>query len=55
LLETVTASDELATVDNCRVADSHTYFVGDDDWAFALWAHNASYTVYKEIKDGVTT
>jgi len=26
---------------NLRVADYHTYFVGDSAWAFALWAHNA--------------
>ncbi|MEJ5277289.1 MAG: polymorphic toxin-type HINT domain-containing protein, partial [Thermogemmata sp.] len=26
---------------NLRVADYHTYFVGDTAWAFALWAHNS--------------
>jgi hypothetical protein len=26
---------------NLRVADYHTYFVGDADWGFAVWAHNA--------------
>jgi hypothetical protein len=26
---------------NLRVADFHTYFVGDEDWGFAAWAHNA--------------
>jgi len=25
---------------NLRVADWHTYFVGDDSWGFGLWAHN---------------
>ncbi|MEJ5276037.1 MAG: polymorphic toxin-type HINT domain-containing protein [Thermogemmata sp.] len=25
---------------NLRVADYHTYFVGDSTWGFALWAHN---------------
>ncbi len=25
---------------NLRVADHHTYFVGDDGWGFAAWAHN---------------
>ena len=25
---------------NLRVADYHTYFVGDAAWGFALWAHN---------------
>ncbi|QJW97096.1 hypothetical protein [Frigoriglobus tundricola] len=27
-----------------RVADFHTYFVGDEHWGFAAWAHN-DYTV----------
>jgi hypothetical protein len=26
---------------NCRVAEYHTYFVGDDEWGFSLWAHNS--------------
>jgi hypothetical protein len=26
---------------NCAVADYHTYFVGDEDWGFSVWAHNA--------------
>ena len=30
-----------AKVYNLRVADYHTYFVGDESWGFALWAHNA--------------
>lgn len=25
---------------NMRVADYHTYFVGDQDWGFAVWSHN---------------
>ncbi|MBA2227939.1 MAG: hypothetical protein WHU94_12965 [Thermogemmata sp.] len=29
---------------NLRVADYRTYFVGDDTWSFAAWAHNA-YTI----------
>jgi len=32
---------EYTTVYNFRVADYHTYFVGDDAWAFAVWAHNS--------------
>jgi hypothetical protein len=31
----------LEVVYNLRVADHHTYFVGDDDWGWAAWAHNA--------------
>ncbi|MEM4725183.1 MAG: polymorphic toxin-type HINT domain-containing protein, partial [Candidatus Hadarchaeum sp.] len=26
---------------NCRVAEYHTYFVGDESWGFSVWAHNA--------------
>jgi hypothetical protein len=25
---------------NLRVADFHTYFVGDTNWGFSVWAHN---------------
>ncbi len=32
------------TVYNVRVADFHTYFVGDDGWGFSVWAHNAYLT-----------
>jgi intein/homing endonuclease len=31
---------EWETVYNFRIADYHTYFVGDDDWGFSVWAHN---------------
>ena len=40
---------EYETVYNCRVAEYHTYFVGDATWPFSIWAHN----VYK-IQDGVS-
>jgi hypothetical protein len=26
---------------NCRVAEYHTYFVGDEGWGFSVWAHNS--------------
>ena len=26
---------------NVRVAVDHTYFIGDDDWGFSVWVHNA--------------
>jgi hypothetical protein len=29
------------TVYNLRIQDYHTYFVGSQDWGFAVWAHNA--------------
>jgi hypothetical protein len=43
---TVTVDDildtrEWETVYNFRVADHHTYFVGEDAWGFSVWAHNA--------------
>ncbi len=28
---------------NVRVAEDHTYFVGDETWAFGVWAHNACF------------
>jgi hypothetical protein len=31
---------EWQAVYNLRVADHHTYFVGDDGWGWAAWAHN---------------
>ena len=34
-----------ATVYNLRVADSHTYFVGDGDRGWSVWAHNSEYGV----------
>ena len=30
---------------NLRVADHHTYFVGEEHWGFAAWAHNACFDV----------
>ncbi len=31
------------TVYNFRIAEWHTYFVGEISWGWALWAHNAQY------------
>jgi hypothetical protein len=41
----LTVSDLLATgeyesVYNFRVADHHTYFVGDESWGWRVWSHN---------------
>jgi len=33
---------------NCRVAQYHTYFVGDAAWGFSVWAHNR-YDITQEI------
>jgi hypothetical protein len=40
VVEEVYDTGEYETVYNLRVADWHTYFVGDDTWGFSLWAHN---------------
>jgi len=26
---------------NCREAEYHTYFVGDQKWGFSVWSHNS--------------
>ncbi len=38
----VETTGEWARVNNMRVADYHTYFIGDDDWGFSVWAHNTT-------------
>jgi hypothetical protein len=45
---------EYETVYNCRVAEWHTYFVGDDAYVTAVWAHNAYWT-YVAIDDWNTS
>ncbi|MEZ6056651.1 MAG: polymorphic toxin-type HINT domain-containing protein [Planctomycetaceae bacterium] len=35
---------------NLRIAADHTYFVGQPDWSFAIWVHNA-YSV-RQAADG---
>ncbi len=40
-VERVDDTGEWEVVYNLRVADHHTYFVGDDTWGWAAWAHNA--------------
>jgi intein/homing endonuclease len=39
-LEEVYDTEESEAVYNVRVAEYRTYFVGDDDWGWAAWAHN---------------
>jgi hypothetical protein len=51
-------TEQWEVVYNIRVADFHTYFVGDETWGFALWAHN-DYSAYKgyllkQGEDGLT-
>jgi hypothetical protein len=40
-VEDLLDTGEYETVYNLRVADFHTYFVGCQEWAFSVWAHNA--------------
>ncbi|WP_207398094.1 choice-of-anchor D domain-containing protein [Bremerella alba] len=44
LVESVTVTEHQKKVYNLRVAEDHTYFIGGDDWGFAVWVHN-SYSV----------
>ena len=39
-VEEVYDTGEWETLYNLRVADCHTYFVGDEGWGFSVWAHN---------------
>ena len=34
-------TEQWEPVYNIRVADFHTYFVGEETWGFSVWAHNA--------------
>ncbi len=42
-VEEVYDTGEWAVVYNLRIADHHTYFVGNEEWGFAVWAHNTYY------------
>jgi hypothetical protein len=48
-IEDLLDTGEYETVYNLRIADYHTYFVGDNGWGFSVWAHNASCTI-DEVK-----
>jgi len=39
-VEAVQNTGREEVVYNCRVAEYHTYFVGDAAWGFSVWAHN---------------
>jgi hypothetical protein len=39
---------EWELVYNLRVADFHTYFVGDESWGWAAWAHNTYLVHYTD-------
>jgi hypothetical protein len=51
-VEAVESTGEWATVYNLRVADYHTYFVGDESWGFSVWAHNNNcHGSFQELHD----
>lgn len=39
-VEDIYDTGEIKTVYNVRVSEHHTYFVGERDWGFSVWAHN---------------
>jgi len=48
----VYATGRTETVYNFRVAEDHTYFVGNPDWGFSLWVHNTySVTTNGDVLD----
>ena len=49
-VEEITLTERTSAVYNLRVADDHTYFVGDASWGFSVWAHN-TYSA-KRMPDG---
>ncbi len=42
IVDGVVDNGEVVTVYNFRVKEYHTYFVGRDDWGFAIWVHNTN-------------
>ena len=40
VVERVMATDRVEKVYNITIEEDHTYFVGGNEWGFAVWAHN---------------
>ena len=40
-IDAITLTAQEQTVYNIHVSNDHTYFVGDADWNFSVWVHNA--------------
>lgn len=53
VVEEVWDTGEWEPVYNLRVADHHTYFVGDDTWGWAAWVHNAY--AFRSLNDDEVT
>jgi len=41
-------SGQIEAVHNLRVAEHHTYFVGDADWGWGAWAHNVCVIIERD-------
>jgi Pretoxin HINT domain len=39
-IESVSENGDYLRLYNLRVAEWHTYFVGDEEWGISVWAHN---------------
>jgi hypothetical protein len=50
-VERVLDTGKYEPVYNVRVADFHTYFVGNDEWGFSVWAHNAFCDVLEALEE----
>jgi hypothetical protein len=50
-VEAVEETGIWSTVYNVRIADYHTYFVGTEEWGFAVWAHNRCDAI--EVRDAL--
>jgi hypothetical protein len=55
-VEGVRNTGRAEVVVNARVAEYHTYFVGDDEWGFSVWAHNQyharqGYIIFGELDE----
>ena len=51
IVEGIAPSGEWEAVYNLRVADWHTYFVGDVGWGWSVWAHNTYADFMKTVVD----
>lgn len=49
LVTALELTSDVKKVYNFRVADHHTYFVGDDDWGFNVWVHNSNYPTRGDV------
>ncbi|VTR99017.1 yd repeat-containing protein : YD repeat protein OS=Isosphaera pallida (strain ATCC 43644 / DSM 9630 / IS1B) GN=Isop_2419 PE=4 SV=1: PT-HINT [Tuwongella immobilis] len=52
-VESLAETGQWQPVYNLRVADWHTYFVGDDEWGFSVWAHNAECSI-NQVRRAIT-